>query len=156
MTHNQKQMINTNRPVIVSFPAYTSGTQVSNTSSANIYIPFPVKQINIKGVDIEFDADTRVMYFTSNLVDDNPIGSGFGGILMDTSSTTKQLTYLFKDARDVNGTYTFNYFLLDSGAWYFPNGFVPGTGIDSAVNGAAALGMPVGRVLFMIEFIGYA
>ena len=156
MTHKEKEMINTNRAVLVKFPAYTSGSQLSNTSSANIYIPFPVKQINIKGIDLDFDADAKTMYFTSNLVDNNPMGSGFGGILMDASSTTKQLTYLFKDARDVNGTYTFHYFLLDIGASHFLNGFVAGTGVDSAVGGAVSLGMPEGRVLFMIEFIGYA
>ena len=75
-----KEMINTNKAILVHFPAYTSQSQLNNTSTAHIYIPFPVKQINVKGIDLDFDADFRVMYFTSNLVDNGPLGSGFGGI----------------------------------------------------------------------------
>ena len=61
----------------------------------------------MKGIDLDFDSDFRMMYFTSDLVNYGPLGSGYGGILYDNSSTTKQLTYLFQDPRDINGTYTF-------------------------------------------------
>ena len=66
MTHNQKQMINTNRAVIVNFDG-TANSYVANplsgavaspatTRSAvaytNIYIPFPVKEIHVRGIDL--------------------------------------------------------------------------------------------------------
>ena len=47
-----KEMINTNKAILVHFPAYTSQSQLNNTSTAHIYIPFPVKQINVKGIDV--------------------------------------------------------------------------------------------------------
>ncbi len=81
-----KEMINTNKAVLVKFPAYTSSSQLNNTSTADIYIPFPVKQINVSGIDLDFDADFRGMYFTSNVVDNGPLDSGFGGILCHFSS----------------------------------------------------------------------
>ena len=80
----------------------------------------------MKGIDLDFDSDFRMMYFTSNLVNYGTLGSGYGGILYDNSSTTKQLTYLFQDPRDINGIYTFTYHILDTAALYFPNGFVSG------------------------------
>ena len=95
------------------------------------------------------------MYFTSNLVDYGPLGSGFAGILCDNSTTTKQLTYLFKDPRDINGSYTFIYHVLDTITFYFPNGYVPGTGPDSSAAVGTTAGSPAGRVLFILEFIGY-
>ncbi len=52
-------MINTNKAVLVKFPAYTSLSQLNNTSTADICIPFPVEQINLKGIDLDFDADFR-------------------------------------------------------------------------------------------------
>ena len=63
MPNKEKEMINTNKAVLVSFPAYTNSMQLNNTASANIYIPFPVKQINVKGIDLDFDADFRVVFF---------------------------------------------------------------------------------------------
>ncbi len=42
-----KEMINTNKAVVVYFPA------ASSQGEASIYIPFPVKEIHIKGVDID-------------------------------------------------------------------------------------------------------
>ena len=33
-----KEMINTNKAVLVRFPAYTSSSQLNNTSTADIYI----------------------------------------------------------------------------------------------------------------------
>ena len=65
------QIINTNRAVRVKFDPYTSTTKFSQSSSASIYVPFPVKEIILKGVDFDFGADFRTMYFTSNLVDGN-------------------------------------------------------------------------------------
>ena len=144
-----KEMINTNRAVVVFFTGNANVNQLTTSGTADIYVPFKVSQINVKGIDLDFDSDFRMMYFTSDLVNYGPLGSGYGGILYDNSSTTKQLTYLFQDPRDINGSYTFTYHLLDTAALYFPNGFV---------SGAATLptnGSPPGRVLFMLEFIGY-
>ena len=104
MSHKDKEMINTNKAVLVNFPAYTDVLQLNNTASAEIYIPFPVKQTNVKGIDLDFDADFRVVYFTSNLVDNGPLGSGFGGILCDYSVSTKHITYMFPTPRDIHGT----------------------------------------------------
>ena len=42
-----KEMFNTNKAILVKFPAYTNAAQLTNTSTADIYIPFPVKQINV-------------------------------------------------------------------------------------------------------------
>ena len=144
-----KEMINTNRAVVVFFTGNANVNQLTTSGTADIYVPFKVSQINVKGIDLDFDSDFRMIYFTSDLVNYGPLGSGYGGILYDNSSTTKQLTYLFQDPRDINGSYTFTYHLLDTAALYFPNGFV---------SGAATLptnGSPPGRVLFMLEFIGY-
>ena len=96
------------------------------------------------------------MYFTSDLVNHGALGSGYGGILSDNSSTTKQMTYYFKDPIEVNGTYTFTYHILDNVSYYFPNGFIPGITPDSSLVTGAFQGAPVGNVLFMLEFIGYA
>ena len=150
-----KEMINTNKAVLVKFAGNTNLDQVTTSGSADIYVPFKVSQINVKGIDLDFDSDFRVMYFTSNLVDYGPLGSGYAGILYDNSTATKQMTYLFQDPRDINGSYTFTYHILDTNAFYFTNGFVPGTGPDTSANTGATDGSPPGRVLFMLEFIGY-
>ena len=156
MPHTQeKKMINTNRAVLVQFAGNTNTNQVTTSETADIYVPFKVSQINIKGIDLDFDSDFRVMYFTSDLVDSGPLGSGYAGILCDNSTTTKQMTYLFQDPRDINGTYTFTYHILDTTAFFFINGFVSGTGPDTSANVGATDGSPMGRVLFMLEFIGY-
>ena len=47
MTHKEKEIINTNKAVVVKFAAYESQYQTTQNGSATIYIPFPVKQINI-------------------------------------------------------------------------------------------------------------
>ena len=57
-----KEMINTNKAVVVSFGAYASQLQITNTAAADIYVPFKVSQINVKGVDLDFDSDFRMMY----------------------------------------------------------------------------------------------
>jgi maltose-binding protein MalE len=150
-----KTMINTNRAVLVNYASNTNENQVTSSGAADIYVPFKVSQINIKGIDLDFESDFRVMYFTSDLVDSGPLGSGYAGILCDNSTTTKQMTYLFKDPRDINGNYTFTYHILDTTAFYFANGFIAGTGPDTSTNVEATDGSPVGRVLFMLEFIGY-
>ena len=151
-----EEIINTNKAVIVNFPAYKSQYQTTQSGSATIYIPYPVKQINVKGVDLDFDSDFRTIYFTSDLVNHGALGSGYAGILSDNSSTTKQMTYYFKDPIEVNGSYTFTYHILDTVSYYYPNGFIPGTAPDSSANVAAYNGAPAGIVLFMLEFIGYA
>ena len=136
------QIINTNRAVRVKFNAYTSTTQTTQSSNADIYVPFLVKEIHVKGVDLDFYYDFRTMYFTSSLVDGNVLGSGFAGAVYDTSSTTKQLRYIFNTPREINGSFRFDYFLIDNntGASYNNAGII---------NGA-----PTGYVLFVIEFVG--
>ena len=42
MTHKEKEIINTNKAVVVKFPAYASEYQTTQSGSATIYIPFPV------------------------------------------------------------------------------------------------------------------
>ena len=171
MPNKEKEMINTNKAVLVSFPAYTNSMQLNNTATANIYIPFPVKQINVKGIDLDFDADFRVVYFTSNLVDNGPLGSGFGGILCDYSASSKTINYIFKQPRDINGTYTFTYNVIDVQSYYFAKGYnangtifnattnAAGNALDGTVAGAipaaATAGAPPARVLFILEFIEY-
>ena len=89
----EKNMINTNKAVIVYFAGNTNVNQVTTSGSADIYVPFKVSQINIKGIDLDFDSGFRTMYFTSDLVNSGPLGSGYAGILYDNSSSTKQMTY---------------------------------------------------------------
>ena len=132
MTHTKdKVMINTNKAVLVNFP---SG---SNSGTSNIYVPFLVSEIHVRGVDIDWDNDSFMMFFTSQLVDNGPLGSAFGGIAYDTSSTTKKIRYIFQEPRDINGTYTFTYNIIDTvSAIAFPSPYK-------------------GSVCFMLEFIGY-
>ena len=141
------QIINTNRAVRVRFNAYTSTTQTSQSSNASIYVPFPVREILIKGIDLDFGADFKNMFFTSSLVDGNYVGSGFAGALTDYSSSTKQLRYIFNTPRDINGSYSFTYSLLDN---------VSSVGYTdySAGNAVPTTGAPTGYVLFVLEFIG--
>ena len=147
MSYSTKEKFNTNKAVVVVFPAYTSLNLLTNTVSADIYVPFPVKELNIKGIDLDFDADGRMVYFTSSLVNNGPLGSGYAGILCDNSSSVKQLSYIFDVPRDINGSYNFTYNILDDSAIYWAQGFSAG--------GPEQPGMPEGRVLFMLEFIGY-
>ena len=136
------QIINTNRAVRVKFDAYTSTTQITQSSNASIYVPFPVKEILIQGIDLDFGADFRTLYFTSSLVDGNILGSAFASGLTDYSSSTKQLRYIFNTPRDINGSFRFEYSLVDNETTSTYN------------NGAVVNGAPVGYVLFVIEFIG--
>ena len=138
------QIINTNRAVRVKFDAYSSVAQMSQSSSASIYVPFPVKEILIKGIDLDFGADFRTMFFTSSLVDRNILGSAFAAGLTEYSSSTKQLRYIFNTPRDINGSFRFEYSLVDNitAATYTYN------------NVDILTGAPTGYVLFVIEFIG--
>ena len=141
------QIINTNRAVRVKFDTYTSISQMSQSSIASIYVPFPVKEILIKGIDLDFNADFRTMYFTSNLVDCNYVGSGFAGTLTDYSASTKQVRYIFNTPRDINGSYSFTYSLLDNVSISVYTDYTTGNAIPST-------GAPTGYVLFVIKFIG--
>ena len=64
----EKKMINTNRAVVVNFEGNANSLQLTSSGAADIYVPFKVSQINIKGIDLDFDSDFRMMYFTSDLV----------------------------------------------------------------------------------------
>ena len=141
------QIINTNRAVRVKFDAYTSTTQITQSSNASIYVPFPVREILIKGIDLDFGSDFKTMFFTSSLVDGNYVGSGFAGGLTDYSSSTKQLRYIFNTPRDINGSYSFTYSLLDNVSISAYTDYATGVGVPTT-------GSPTGYVLFVIEFIG--
>ena len=145
------QIINTNRAVRIKFDPYSSPTQLSQSSSASIFVPFPVKEILIKGIDIDFIYDFRSMYFTSSLVDGNVLGSGFASAMFDTSSTTKQMRYIFNTPRDINGSYRFDYNLINnvSASTYSIITTPLGVPTTNYYNGA-----PDGYVLFVLEFIG--
>ena len=145
------QIINTNRAVRVQFDAHSWNSQKSQSSSADIYVPFLVKEILVKGVDLDFYFDYRTMYFTSSLVDGNVLGSGFAGASYDTSSTTKEVRYIFNTPRDINGSYSFDYNLID-------NVSAPTFTQISVTNNVSTTtypnGAPEGYVLFVIEFFG--
>ena len=87
------------------------------------------------------------MFFTSSLVDGNYVGSGFAGGLTDYSSSTKQLRYIFNTPRDINGSYSFTYSLLDNVSISAYTDYATGVGVPTT-------GSPTGYVLFVIEFIG--
>ena len=55
----EKEMINTNKAVLV----YFQGNKSQGTAS--IYIPFPVKEIHVKGVDVDWQADYVACMFSS-------------------------------------------------------------------------------------------
>ena len=124
-----KEMFNTNKAVVVYFPTNKS------IGSASIYIPFPVKEMHVKGVDIDWQADYCACMFSSSLVNDGPIGGGFCGVNFDNSTSLKTLRYIFTSPLDINGTYTFNYSVIDTSNT-FPS-------------------INYGSVVFTLEFIGY-
>ena len=162
----EKQMINTNRAVVVNFTGYVSELQMTNTASAYIYVPFLVKEIHVRGIDLDFMADFQPLYFTSSLVNDGPLGSGYAGILCDISSGTKKMKYIFDTPIDINGSYNFTYHIYnpEQVAFNYPSGFAPG-GASAGPNlyalgypniaPNAIPGAPSGSVLFMLEFIAY-
>ena len=157
-----KEMINTNKAVVVSFDAYASQHQITNTASADIYVPFLVKEIHVRGIDLDFMADFQPLYFTSSLVNNGPLGSGYAGILCDTSVGTRKLRYIFDTPREINGTYSFTYHIFNPEkiAFNYPTGFASG-GLSAyalaspAIPTSAEPGAPAGNVLFMLEFIAY-
>ena len=129
MTHNKgREMINTNKSLNVKFEAN------KNTGTASVYIPFPVKEIHVKGVDIDWEADYYGVTFQSSIVDYGTVGSGFCGILCDVATSLKQLRYIFVNPRDINGTYTFTYTPIDT---------------------SKAISVNYGNVVFTLEFVGY-
>ena len=123
-----KEMINTNKAVLVRFPANSS------QGTASIYIPFPVKEIHVKGVDIDWEEDYCACMFSSSLLD-GPIGGAFCGVNISNSTSLKDLKYIFLTPRDINGTYTFNYSVIDTAQ------------LSPSANH--------GSVVFTLEFIGY-
>ena len=106
-----KSKINTDRAIVVPFTSHTIKNQT--TSSASIYVPFLVSEIQIRGIHTNFDADFREMYFTSSLVDGGPLGSAFAGILGDTTASSKTVKYGFQNPREINGSYDFTFYLID-------------------------------------------
>ena len=52
-----KSKINTNRAIVVPFTSHTNKNQTTVTSSASIYVPFLVSEIQIMGSHTNFDAD---------------------------------------------------------------------------------------------------
>ena len=124
-----KEMINTNKAVFVKFEANDSH------GTASIYIPFPVKEIHVKGVDIDWADDFCACMFSSSLVNDGPIGGGCCGMNLDFSTSLKHLRYIYLTPRDINGTYTFNYSVIDTAQ--------PSPSVNH------------GSVVFTLEFIGY-
>ena len=157
-----KEMINTNKAVVVSFDPFASQLQISNTASADIYVPFLVKEVHVRGIDLDFMTDFQPLYFTSNLVNNGPLGSGYAGILCDTSVGTRKLRYIFDTPREINGTYSFTYHVFnpEKVSFHFPAGFAPG-GLSAYalaspnIPAYAEPGAPAGNVLFMLEFIAY-
>ena len=161
-----KEMINTNKAVVVSFDPFASQLQISNTASADIYVPFLVKEVHVRGIDLDFMTDFQPLYFTSNLVNNGPLGSGYAGILCDTSVGTRKLRYIFDTPREINGSYNFNYHIFNPEkiSFHFPQGFAPGGApagpnvyalAGPAIAPNAVPGAPLGNVLFMLEFIAY-
>ena len=81
------------------------------------------------------------------------------------------ISYIFKQPRDINGTYNFTYNVIDIESYYFPKGFnANGTMFYATTNdggfaldgttartipATALAGALLARVLFLLEFIGY-
>ena len=99
-------MINTNKAVLVYFPTNKS------QGTASIYIPFPVKAIHVKGVDIDWKGEYCACMFNLFLVNEGPVGGGFCGTQYDNSNSLKHIIYIFTTPRDINGTYNFFCFLF--------------------------------------------
>ena len=52
-----KNIINTKKALFVTFPISSS------TTSCDIYIPFPVYEIHIRGIDVDWQADYLIVVF---------------------------------------------------------------------------------------------
>ena len=106
-----------------------------------IYIPFPVTQINGKGINLDFDADFRVVYFSSNLVDNAPFGCGFGGIFSDYSSATQMIGFIFQQPRDLNTTFNLKYNVIDIESCQFPKGLNSNETMFNATTNVGGVGL---------------
>ena len=79
-----KKIINTNKALFVTFPLSNS------TASCDIYVPFPVYEIHVRGIDVDWQADYLTVVFFSSLFNDGPVGSAFCGVGSDFSTATKK------------------------------------------------------------------
>ena len=52
-----KQIINTNKALFVTFPINSS------TTSCDIHVPFPVSEIHVRGIDVDWQADYLTFVF---------------------------------------------------------------------------------------------
>ena len=130
MSHKDKEMIKTNKAVSVQFLSDVA------TASADIYVPFPVKEIHVRGIDIDWYANYLLCVFRSSLFNGGPVGTGFCGVACDASSSTKKLRYIYDQPRDINGSYEFTYKPVDAQNVSYPD-------------------INIGAVCFMLEIIGY-
>ena len=124
-----KNIINTNKALFVTFPLSSS------TSSCDVYIPFPVSEIHIRGIDVDWQADYLTVVFFSSLFNDGPVGAAFCEVGSDLSSATKKVRYIYNQPRDINGSYQFWYKAVDQ-LYAIPDAHY-------------------GSVCFIMEFIGY-
>ena len=92
-----------------------------------------MKEIHVRGLDVDWQVDYCAVMFCSSLVNDGPIGSGFAGQNLDNSTSVKNIRYVFNTPRDINGTYLFTYTPIDS------------------VNGTSSINY--GYAVFSLEFI---
>ena len=124
-----KKIINTNKALFVTFPLSSS------IASCDIYVPFPVYEIHVRGIDVDWQADYLTVVLFSSLFNDGPVGSAFCGVGSDFSTATKKIRYIYNQPRDINGSYQFTY---------------------KAVDQLFALAdAHYGNVCFIVEFIGY-
>jgi hypothetical protein len=153
-----KEMFNTNKAVQVYFNGTVDAVVVNSTPGAvaspattktsiayaDIYIPFPVKEIHVRSIDIDWNNDYFSAYFISSLVDNGPLGGGFLGQTSEFSHSIKSMRYIFSEPRDINGSYRFEYLRLEQRSAEFTNTL---NSNFPSVDG--------GGVVFMLEFIGY-
>jgi len=79
----------------------------STSVPINISIPFDVKHINVKGVGILCAvALGRYCYITSDLFENSPIGI-FHDDVLKPMNTYNNITYEFKQPRNISGTFQF-------------------------------------------------
>lgn len=84
-----------------------------NDININIFVPFEVSKIKIKGISCISTADVSCVLMSS-LVNNNVIGyvhqSGVA-VNTDIESTTPEIEYIYKAPKNINGY--FNFSLLD-------------------------------------------
>ena len=86
-----KKIINTNKALFVTFPL------PSSTTSCNIYVPFPVYEIHIRRIDVDWQADYLSVIFFSSLFNDGPVGGAFCGVGFDVSNSTTNLRFIYSE-----------------------------------------------------------